>query len=30
MDVAAEQQALRDHEFIVFQHPFYWYSAPAC
>lgn len=29
IDVAAEQQRLRDHAVIVFQHPFYWYSSPA-
>lgn len=28
VDVAAEQAALLEHEVIVFQHPFYWYSAP--
>lgn len=29
IDVAAEQAALLAHDAIVFQHPFYWYSAPA-
>ena len=29
IDVAREQALLRDHDVIVFQHPFYWYSAPA-
>lgn len=29
IDVAAEQQKLRDHDIIVLQHPFYWYSCPA-
>lgn len=29
VDVAREQALLREHEVIVFQHPFYWYSAPA-
>jgi glutathione-regulated potassium-efflux system ancillary protein KefG len=29
IDVAAEQQLLREHQVIVFQHPFYWYSSPA-
>lgn len=29
IDVAAEQQALSEHDVIVFQHPFYWYSMPA-
>ena len=24
-----EQDLLRTHELIVFQHPFYWYSSPA-
>ncbi|MEL6188370.1 MAG: NAD(P)H-dependent oxidoreductase [Myxococcota bacterium] len=28
VDVDAEQAALRAHDVIVFQHPFYWYSAP--
>lgn len=28
IDVAREQQALRDHDIIVMQHPFYWYAAP--
>jgi glutathione-regulated potassium-efflux system ancillary protein KefG len=28
IDVAAEQKALREHEFIVFQFPIYWYSCP--
>ncbi len=28
IDVAAEQQALAEHERLVFQHPFYWYSTP--
>jgi glutathione-regulated potassium-efflux system ancillary protein KefG len=27
--VAREQQLLRAHDVVVFQHPFYWYSAPA-
>lgn len=26
---AAEQQLLLKHDVIIFQHPFYWYSAPA-
>ncbi len=24
-----EQKLLLDHDLIVFQHPFYWYSCPA-
>jgi glutathione-regulated potassium-efflux system ancillary protein KefG len=29
IDVKAEQQRLLDHDLIVLQHPFYWYSSPA-
>ncbi|HEY4182782.1 MAG TPA: NAD(P)H-dependent oxidoreductase [Kofleriaceae bacterium] len=29
IDVAREKQLLSDHDVIVFQHPFYWYSVPA-
>lgn len=29
IDVAREQELLLDHDVIVFQHPFYWYSTPA-
>lgn len=29
IDVNAEQARLADHDLIVFQHPLYWYSAPA-
>ncbi len=29
IDVAREQQRLLDHDVIVLQHPFYWYSSPA-
>lgn len=29
VDVTAEQELLREHDVVVFQHPFYWYSAPA-
>lgn len=29
IDVKREQQLLLDHDIIVFQHPFYWYSSPA-
>lgn len=28
IDIAREQQLLLDHDVIVFQHPFYWYSTP--
>ena len=29
IDVAQEQSLLREHDVLVLQHPFYWYSAPA-
>ncbi len=29
IDVEAEQALLLEHDVIVFQHPFYWYSSPA-
>jgi glutathione-regulated potassium-efflux system ancillary protein KefG len=29
IDVGAEQQLLEEHDAIVLQHPFYWYSTPA-
>ena len=29
IDVPKEQQLLLEHDFIIWQHPFYWYSAPA-
>jgi glutathione-regulated potassium-efflux system ancillary protein KefG len=29
IDVEREQQLLIEHDVIVFQHPFYWYSCPA-
>ncbi len=29
IDIAREQDDLLAHDVIVFQHPFYWYSAPA-
>lgn len=29
VDVKKEQEQLLAHDVIVFQHPFYWYSAPA-
>ena len=28
IDVRAEQQALAEHDVVIFQHPMYWYSAP--
>jgi glutathione-regulated potassium-efflux system ancillary protein KefG len=28
IDVPREQELLLDHDVIVFQHPFYWYSTP--
>lgn len=28
IDVPREQQLLREHDRIVLQHPFYWYSMP--
>lgn len=28
IDVQVEQQLLMSHEIIIWQHPFYWYSAP--
>ena len=28
IDVVAEQQALAEHDRLVFQHPFYWYATP--
>jgi glutathione-regulated potassium-efflux system ancillary protein KefG len=28
-DVPAEQRLLVEHDVIVLQHPFYWYSSPA-
>ncbi|MBM4132110.1 NAD(P)H oxidoreductase [bacterium] len=27
--VEREQELLRAHDLVVFQHPFYWYSSPA-
>lgn len=27
--VAQEQQLCAEHDVIIFQHPFYWYSTPA-
>ncbi len=29
INVKHEQQLLLEHDLIVFQHPFYWYSSPA-
>jgi glutathione-regulated potassium-efflux system ancillary protein KefG len=29
IDVKYEQSLLLEHDIIVFQHPFYWYSSPA-
>lgn len=29
IDVKKEQQLLLAHDIVIFQHPFYWYSAPA-
>ena len=29
INIEREQQRLRDHDVIVFHHPFYWYSSPA-
>lgn len=29
IDVKREQRLLSEHDVIVFQHPFYWYSTPA-
>jgi glutathione-regulated potassium-efflux system ancillary protein KefG len=29
MDVRREQALCESHDVIVFQHPFYWYSAPS-
>ena len=29
IDVSHEQQLCEDHDVIMFQHPFYWYSTPS-
>ncbi|MBF0420982.1 MAG: NAD(P)H-dependent oxidoreductase [Magnetococcales bacterium] len=29
IDVKKEQELLLNHDVIIFQHPFYWYSCPA-
>jgi glutathione-regulated potassium-efflux system ancillary protein KefG len=28
IDVSKEKKSLLDHDIIIWQHPFYWYSAP--
>jgi len=28
IDIKREQKLLKKHQFIIFQHPFYWYSTP--
>ncbi|GAA5025300.1 NAD(P)H oxidoreductase [Marivirga lumbricoides] len=28
VDVKLEQQLLKEHDIIIWQHPFYWYSCP--
>lgn len=28
IDIKKEQELLKQHDLIVFQHPFYWYSMP--
>jgi glutathione-regulated potassium-efflux system ancillary protein KefG len=28
IDIKAEQQLLLEHDIIIWQHPFYWYSCP--
>lgn len=28
IDVAAEKRLLEEHDIIIWQHPFYWYSCP--
>lgn len=28
IDIDREQELLLQHDYILFQHPFYWYSAP--
>ncbi|MFT3675709.1 MAG: NAD(P)H-dependent oxidoreductase [Chitinophagaceae bacterium] len=28
INIKKEQQLLLEHDFIIWQHPFYWYSAP--
>jgi glutathione-regulated potassium-efflux system ancillary protein KefG len=29
IDIIKEQQLLIEHDIIILQHPFYWYSSPA-
>lgn len=29
IDIRHEQRLCEDHDVIIFQHPFYWYSTPA-
>jgi len=29
IDVSQEKQLLLDHDLIILQHPFYWYSCPS-
>ena len=29
INIAREQALLLEHDVIIFQHPFYWYSSPA-
>ena len=29
IDIEREKQLLLDHDIIIWQHPFYWYSSPA-
>jgi len=29
VDIKREQALLLEHDLVVFQHPFYWYSSPA-
>ncbi len=29
LNIIKEQQLLIEHDIIIWQHPFYWYSAPA-
>lgn len=29
IDIIREQQLLIEHDIIIWQHPFYWYSSPA-
>ncbi|MDB5050950.1 MAG: ywrO [Fibrobacteres bacterium] len=29
IDVKREQKLVEEHDIVIFQHPFYWYSSPA-